>query len=211
MPDSDSRSAIILFRLAAALVVIMIALGAAWYGVSGEVWHRIWTDLLARPGGPMTFRFILQPAMAAVAALFDGIKDARLGRSPYFWTIIHDAQRRTRRVHEGLISTARIVLLGIGMDAIYQYKVLNRFYPGEAVIIALLLAVVPYFLLRGPIARIARRWNARQSPNKRGVTIELSVGAEAGQWNPSRRNRPPPRYPPNSRRGAPACRSSARA
>ena len=88
---SDSRSAIILFRLAAALVVIMIALGAVWYGVSGEVWHRIWTDLLARPGGPMTFRFILQPAMAAVAALYDGIKDARLGRSPYFWTIMHDA------------------------------------------------------------------------------------------------------------------------
>ena len=65
-------------------------------------------------------------------------------------------------MHEGLISTARIVLLGIGMDAIYQYKVLETFYPGEAVIVALLLAVVPYFLLRGPIARIARRWNARR-------------------------------------------------
>jgi hypothetical protein len=44
------------------------------------------------------------------------------------------------------------------MDAIYQYVVLKTFYPGEAVIIALLLAFVPYILLRGPIARIARPW-----------------------------------------------------
>ena len=43
----------------------------------------------------MTFRFILQPVMAAVAALHDGIKDARLGRSPYFWTVA--AQRAGAR------------------------------------------------------------------------------------------------------------------
>ncbi len=135
MPDSDSRSAIILFRLAAALVVLMIALGAVWYGVSDEVWHRIWTDLLARPGGPMTFRFILQPAMAAVAALYrrhQGRAARPLTLSSGLSCMMRSA--RTRRVHEGLISTARIILLGIGMDAIYQYKVLNRFYPGEAVI-----------------------------------------------------------------------------
>jgi hypothetical protein len=53
------------------------------------------------------------------------------------------------------------VLFGLGMDAVYQYKVLDTFYPGEAALIALLLALLPYFLLRGPIARIARRWGAR--------------------------------------------------
>ena len=161
MPETESRSAIFLFRLAVALVVLLIVLGAVWYGISNKVWDRIWTDLIDRVGGPMTFRFILQPAMAALAALHDGRKDARLGRSPYLWTIALDGERRSRRVREGLLSTSRIILLGIGMDAIYQYKVLDTFYPGEAVLIALLLAVVPYFLLRGPIARIARRWNAR--------------------------------------------------
>jgi len=44
------------------------------------------------------------------------------------------------------------------MDVIYQLLVLKTFYPGEAVIIAILLAFVPYLLLRGPIARVARRW-----------------------------------------------------
>jgi hypothetical protein len=99
--------------------------------------------------------------MAAIAALNDGIRDARSGRSPYFWTLLTDPGKRSGRLQEGLISTARIILLGLGMDTIYQLAVLNSFYPGEAVIITLLLAVVPYVLLRGPFARIARWWITR--------------------------------------------------
>ena len=68
--------------LAAALVV----LGLAWYGFSAEVHHRIWRDIAERPGGPMSFRFLLQPTMAFIAALHDGIRDARTGRAPYLWT-----------------------------------------------------------------------------------------------------------------------------
>jgi hypothetical protein len=44
------------------------------------------------------------------------------------------------------------------MDAIYQSLVLKTFYPGEMVLVALLLAFVPYILLRGPFERIARWW-----------------------------------------------------
>ena len=29
---------------------------------------RVWRNIVARPGGPMTFRFVLQPAMAAIAS-----------------------------------------------------------------------------------------------------------------------------------------------
>ncbi|QRM31911.1 hypothetical protein JO965_10045 [Microvirga sp. VF16] len=101
--------------------------------------------------------------MAFIAALHDGVNDARLGRSPYFWTILIDPTRRTDRLREGFLSTSRIIVLGLGMDAIYQYKVLNEFYPGEMVLVALLLAFIPYLLLRGPIARIARRWLAGKS------------------------------------------------
>jgi hypothetical protein len=58
---------------------------------------------------------------------------------------------------EGVISTARVILLGLLMDAIYQVSELHKFYPGEAVIVALMLAFLPYLILRGPISRIARR------------------------------------------------------
>ena len=66
---------------------------------------------------------------------------------------------------EGLISTSRIVLLGLVMDMIYQYEVLRTFYPGEAVLMVLLLALIPYFVLRGPIARVARKWVSRPASN----------------------------------------------
>lgn len=154
----DDREHSALAWVVALVAVVLILLGVVWYGVSSEVLQRQWQDLTGRPGGPMSFRFILQPAMAAIAATHDGIRDAQLGRSPYFWTIVNDPEKRSGRLREGWVSTARIILLGIGMDAIYQLKVLGAFYPGEALLIALALAFVPYALLRGPIARIARWW-----------------------------------------------------
>lgn len=106
----------------------------------------------------MTFRFFLQPTMAGIAALHDGIKDAREGHKSFFWAAWRDPSQQTGRLREGLISTARIMLLGISMDAIYQFKELDQFYPAEAVVIALLLAVVPYFIFRWIIEGVARWW-----------------------------------------------------
>ena len=65
-------------------------------------------------------------------------------------------QERVARLREGLNATARIILLGLVMDVIYQIIVFKTFYPVEALIIALLLAFVPYLLIRGPVTRIAR-------------------------------------------------------
>lgn len=163
MAGEATRSQVLLAWVAAALIVALSLLGIVWYGFSADVHQRLWHDIAERPGGPMTFRFVLQPVMAAFAALLDGIKDARSGRSPYLWTLLTDAGERGGRLSEGLISTARIILLGIGMDAVYQFTVLKTFYPGEMVIIALLLAFFPYLLLRGPFARVARWWNTRKS------------------------------------------------
>ena len=143
-------------RLVAVLLVALVLVGAAWYGISWEVHGRVWRNLIDRPGGPLAFRFMLQPCIATVMAFLDGAKDARLGRSPYFWTVITDPTRRAKRLREGLISTARVIFMGLCMDAIYQLTELKTFYPGEAVIIALALAFVPYLLLRGPFARVMR-------------------------------------------------------
>ena len=161
MAGGATRSQILLARLALALLLLLALLGLYWYGFSAEVHRRIWDDIEARPGGPMTFCFVLQPAMAALAALADGIKDARTGRKPYLWALISDPEAIGGRLREGLIDTARILLLGMGMDAVYQFTVLKTFYPGEMVLIAILLAFVPYLLLRGPFARIARWWFQR--------------------------------------------------
>jgi hypothetical protein len=157
---------IILVRLVLVLMVAFIIIGVAMHGLSVSVLERIWQNLLDRPSGPMAIRIVLQPIMASFSALIDGIKDARTGRNPYLWTILSNPLKRSSRLHEGLISTARIILLGLGMDLIYQYLVFDTFHPAEAVIIAGVLCFLPYLLLRGPITRIARRWLDRRSADK---------------------------------------------
>jgi len=114
----------------------------------------------------MTFRIILQPIGAAIAAGVDGFKDAKSGRSPYLWTMLTNPSEGGGRLREGVISTARVLLLGLGVDLIYQYIELKTFYPGEAAIVAIVLAFVPYLLLRGPAARVGRLWLGGSAVNE---------------------------------------------
>lgn len=163
MTNSPSKTQILLARIAVALIVGLAVAGVFWYGLSTEVLDRIWRNIVARPGGPMTFRFVLQPAMAAVASLRDGVADARLGRAPYLAAIVRGVEGRGSRLWEGIVSTARILILGVVMDVVYQLVFLQEFYPAELAIIAVLLAFVPYALLRGPMSCMARHWVARAS------------------------------------------------
>ena len=157
MTDADTHELGFLAKLVVVAGIVLIVAGVAWHGVTLAVIRRIWTDLIERPDGPMRFRFILQPAMATIAAILHGRQDARRGRSPYFWTMLRNPRERAARLNEGLNATARIILLGLVMDVIYQLIVLKTFYPVEALIIAVVLAFVPYVVLRGIITRIARR------------------------------------------------------
>jgi hypothetical protein len=156
MTNANPQELTFIPKLVIGLTALLIAAGALRYTVAPEDLERIWRQLIERPSGPMSFRFILQPAMAAIAATHDGVKDARAERSPYFWTVARSPRERAGRLREGLTATARIILLGLAMDLIYQLLVFKTFYPNQAVIVALLLAVVPYLLIRGPVTRIVR-------------------------------------------------------
>lgn len=123
---------------------------------------RLWMNLGDRVGGPMTFRIILQPTMAALLALRAGLKDAREGRPPYLWTVLTDASHRADLIRGGWKAVARVFFLAVIMDVIYQWIVARWIYPLEVLIVAVLLAVVPYLLIRGPVNRIARRWPRRE-------------------------------------------------
>jgi hypothetical protein len=126
-----------------------------------EILTRFWDQLIAQPSGPLAFRLILQPIMVTILAILDGVKDARAGRPLYTWTLLNDPAHRGSYLREGLKRVSRVIVFALVMDAIYQFMVLRRFYPGEALVTAFVVAVLPYLLIRGPIARIARRWNRR--------------------------------------------------
>ena len=122
-----------------------------------EILTRFWEQLIAQPSGPLAFRLILQPLMAAILAVIDGLKDARSGRPPFLRTMLSDPSQRGAYLREGLKRVSRVIVFAFVMDAIYQYLVLHRFYPVEALVTVFVLAVLPYLLIRGPIERIARR------------------------------------------------------
>jgi hypothetical protein len=126
-----------------------------------DLLQRLWTELVARPSGPMAFRFLLQPTVAAILAIRDGMKDARAGRPPYFHTILHDPVQRWPRLREGFGAVGRMIGLGIAMEAIYQWRVIGGFRPLEMAVVVLLLCFIPYLLIRGPADRIDRRRKAR--------------------------------------------------
>ncbi len=147
----------LLAKLVLLCLVALILAGILWRGVTPQVFARLWHDLVERPTGPMKFRFLLQPVMATVAAVRDGCADALARPPPYFAVLLSNNRERTGRLHEGLNATARIILLGLVMDMIYQALVLGRFYLSEAVNIALLLAYVPYVIMRGLATRAYRR------------------------------------------------------
>ena len=124
-----------------------------------EILTRFWDQLIAQPSGPLAFRLILQPAMATILAFRDGLKDARAGRPLFTWTMLTDPAQRAGHLREGLKRVSRVIIFALVMDAIYQFLVLRWFYPVEALVTVLVVAVLPYLLIRGPAARLARHWH----------------------------------------------------
>jgi SulP family sulfate permease len=174
--QTPSKTGILIARWVLAALIALIAIGAVKHGFSAEVLQRIWQNMLDRPGGSMNFRFLLQPVMATLAAMRDGIGDARTGRAPFLSTILRDPAQRKGRLHEAVVSTARIILLGLCMDGIYQFVEFDTFHPAEAVVIALLLAFVPYALLRGPLTRVAAWWLRTRSQDQPGAGTVANPG-----------------------------------
>ena len=118
---------------------------------------RIFENLISRVSGPMKFRLILQPLMATIFAIRSGLKDAKGGRPAYFWALFTDSAHRRDLLRDGWKSVGRIFILAIIIDVVYQFIVLRWVYPVEALLVAAILAFIPYLLIRGPANRIARR------------------------------------------------------
>ena len=120
-----------------------------------DFFARFWENLGGRIGGPLSFRLILQPLVAALLAVGAGLQDARAGRPPYLWAILTNPAERRGLIHEGWQAVAKVFVMAAIIDAVYQVIVFRRIYPGELLLISFLLACVPYLLIRGLANRIA--------------------------------------------------------
>jgi len=122
-----------------------------------DIVTRFFENLLGRVHGPMNFRLIFQPLMAIIFAVRDGRKDGREGRVPYFWALFTEPGHRRDLLRHGWKSVGKIFVIALILDAIYQFIEVRWFYPGEAVVTATVLAIVPYLMLRGLVNRLTSR------------------------------------------------------
>jgi hypothetical protein len=120
---------------------------------------RGWEALIGRLSGPMQFRLVLQPLAAIIIAIRAGVRDARGLRPLYFWSIFRERGRRGEIIREGWRDVGQVFVVAVIIDCVYQLYVLRWFYPGQSVIVAAVLAVVPYLIFRGTFNRI---WRYRQ-------------------------------------------------
>ena len=122
-----------------------------------DILARFANDMVDRLSGPMTFRLVLQPLMAFTLAIVDGLKDAKSGNPPYLWAVFTRRGHRLETIRHGWRSIGRVFLLALGLDFVYEMVGQPAMYPDEAIAVAIILAIVPYLLLRGIVTRLASR------------------------------------------------------
>ena len=125
--------------------------------------------LLGRLSGPLNFRLVVMPTVVTILAIRAYRRDVREGTPLFLGAFITSPTERRRLLRSGLKDFGRIFIVACVLDTIYQILALKTFYPGEMVFVAVVCAIVPYFLVRGPITRLVhlllrRRRGAADAP-----------------------------------------------
>lgn len=124
-----------------------------------EYFVNVWEMLIGRISGPLTLRLILQPTVAAIFAIRAGLRDSREDRPPFFfWAIFTNRARRPELFQQVRKDVGKVFVMALVLDVVYELIVYRWIYPGQAVIVATVLAILPYLLICGPITRILRRF-----------------------------------------------------
>ncbi len=131
-----------------------------------DLFAQHWGMLLGRWDGPLAFRFLLQPTMAAFLGVRAGLKDARAGHSPYAWLMLSQPGHRRRLLLEGWRDIIMLFTIAVVVDLAYGIIVYRWIYPGQAVIVAAVIAIPTYVIVRGPANRIARSLLTRGAANR---------------------------------------------
>ena len=132
----------------------------------GSFFSTFWTDFIDRFDGPLHFRLFVQPLMAILFAIRDGRRDAREGRGAYIWKLVYKPEHRCDLVLSGVRSTSKVFVLAFALDVVYQFVEWHGLKPLQALMTAVVLAVIPYAILRGPVNRITKSSRDASAPQK---------------------------------------------
>jgi hypothetical protein len=123
-----------------------------------------WEELMGRLSGPLFFRLILQPIVAMVLAIRAGRNDARKGRAAFLWGFVRQPENRRFLLQDACRGIGKLFLVGVGLDVTYQLIALHGIRPVQSLIVATVLAVLPYLVVRGLTNRIMTWWRGGAPP-----------------------------------------------
>jgi hypothetical protein len=92
--------------------------------------------------------------MAMWFAIRDGRRDFHQHCSPYFWSLFSEPGKRHDLLRDGWHGIYRVFALALILDVVYEFIELHAFYLPQSLAVAIILAVIPYVLLRGPVNRL---------------------------------------------------------
>lgn len=117
---------------------------------------RGWDNLVGRWSGPMSFRLLVQPAVAIFFAVRAGLRDARLGKPSILCDLLSDPITRQERFRQVWKDVGTVFIIALVLDSIYQVIVQGGIFALELLITAAVLALVPYVVSRGLLTMIAK-------------------------------------------------------
>ncbi len=153
-----------------------------------EMFTRAWENLLARDSGPLQFRLLIQPLMAAFLAVRAGWADAWAGHPIYFATIVREPAKARVMLRNLWKSVGKVFLIAVALDVFYQLIVLRWVYPMETLIVATMLALVPCMVVRAIGNRIVTFTRQRRLGDVKRVSPHGSHGAADGSQGTDRRD-----------------------
>ena len=111
-------------------------------------------EWFGRLDGPLDLRVFLQPTIAAIFGFRDGARDAVNGAPPYFWNITQvSPEERRAQIRNGWASVGKVFIIAFVLDSVFQYIVSNQIAILGSIVIAVILAILPYLFFRGAVNR----------------------------------------------------------
>jgi predicted PurR-regulated permease PerM len=78
-----------------------------------------------------------------------------------------DPAQRRGLFYEIWKHVGKVFIVAVLIDVVYEIVVFRWVYPIQPFIVAIVLAVIPYLLIRGPVNRLARRRHPKIAEKKR--------------------------------------------
>jgi hypothetical protein len=133
--------------------------------------RRNFEEILGRASEPLRFRLLMMPIVVTILAIRAHLRDVREGHPLYLGAFFTSRSERRRLLRSGLKDFGKVFVVACVLDTAYQILFLRAFYPGQMLSVAVACAIVPYFVIRGPVTRIANstlRWWRGDAERKAG-------------------------------------------